>query len=58
MDQFHRFFSHLWVKLVLLVLVLIILFFLVRRLLVGPSRSRGRRNNVKVYSSNYRGRRR
>lgn len=58
MDQFQQFFGHLWVKLVLLALVLIILFFLVRRLLVGPSRRRGGRSNVKVYSSNYRGRRR
>jgi len=56
MDQLQRFFSQLWVKIAALVLVLLILFLVLRRLLFGSSRRRGR--SQKTYTSSYRGRRR
>ncbi|MDD5938475.1 MAG: D-alanyl-D-alanine carboxypeptidase [Clostridiales bacterium] len=57
--QVESFFSHLWVKLLLLALVLVILFLVIRRLIFGSSgRSRRYGRSKSSYSSNYRGRRR
>lgn len=61
LSQIRFWFDKLWVKLILLALVLLILLLVLRRLLVGPSsgrRNRTRGNQPRVYSSNYRGRRR
>ena len=49
-------FSHLWVRLILLAVVILILVFALRRMIYGPSRRRRRRDRERAYSSSYRGR--
>ena len=49
-------FSHLWVRLLLLAVVILILVFALRRMIYGPSRRRRRRDRERAYSSSYRGR--
>lgn len=54
LSQIRWVFSHLWVRLLLLAIVLILIIFSLRRVLYGPSRRKGRKNE-RVYSSSYRG---
>lgn len=61
LDQLHRIFSLLWVRILLLVVVLVILVFSLRRAIFGPSRRRNRRRGggrSRTYSGAYRGRKR
>ncbi|NCB64192.1 MAG: D-alanyl-D-alanine carboxypeptidase, partial [Clostridia bacterium] len=56
LDQIQKFFDQLWVKLVLLAVILVVLFFLLRWLLFSKRRRYGARGNTK--RSGYSGRRR
>lgn len=52
-------FDKLWVKLALLAVILLLLLLVLRRIVFGPSTRRSRRgSSPRVYSTNYRGRRR
>ena len=58
LDRIQKFFSQLWVKILLVILLVVILFFIVRRLIFGGRR--GSRRGGYSYSggSRYSGRRR
>ncbi|BDF68518.1 D-Ala-D-Ala carboxypeptidase [Oscillospiraceae bacterium] len=59
LDQVQRFFGHLWVKIALLAVVVLILILVVRHLVFGSSRRNRRGGSApKVYRSSYRGKRR
>ena len=61
LDRIQRFFDQLWVKIVLAVLAVLIVFLILRRLILGRSRSRyggGRRSGGYSGGRRYSGRRR